>query len=110
MGLIDKKCVPCRGGMPALTEDQVKKYLAELKTEWQVAGNKKISREFKFKSFPEAMAFVNKVAELAESEDHHPDMLISYRRVVMELTTHAIGGLSENDFIMARKIEELENN
>src|SRR3989344_5677625 len=106
MNLIDKKCVPCQGGMPALTEEEIKKYLQELKTEWRVKDNKKISREFKFKSFKEAMDFVNQAAELAEKEDHHPDMLISYRRVVMEFTTHAIGGLSENDFIMARKIEE----
>src|SRR3989344_5531744 len=105
--LLNKKCVPCQGGMLALTEKEIKKYLQELKTEWQVKDNKKISREFKFKSFREAINFVNQVAELAEKEDHHPDMLISYRRVVMEFTTHAIGGLSENDFIMARKIEEL---
>ena len=107
MSLIDKKCVPCRGGVPPLTTEETQKYLKELKIEWQVTDNKKISREFKFKSFREAMDFVNKVAEVAEKEDHHPDMKISYRKVVMELTTHAIGGLSENDFIMARKIEEL---
>lgn len=107
MSLLDKNCVPCRGGMPTLTSEEVQKYLKELKAEWQVSDNKKISREFKFPSFAEAMKFVNKTAEIAEQEDHHPDMKISYRKVVMELTTHAISGLSENDFIMARKIEEL---
>ena len=108
MSLIDKKCVPCRGGTPALTEAEAQKYLKELKTEWQLTDNKKISREFKFKNFDEAMVFVNKVAEVAKKEDHHPDIhLVSYKLVVLEFTTHAIGGLSENDFIMARKIEEL---
>lgn len=105
--LLNKKCVPCQGGMPALTEKEAQKYLKELKTEWQIIDNKKIRQEFKFKSFREAIDFVNKMAELAENEDHHPDMMISYRRVIVELTTHAIGGLSENDFIVARKIEKL---
>ncbi|MDP3795077.1 MAG: 4a-hydroxytetrahydrobiopterin dehydratase [bacterium] len=82
-------------------------YVRQLKTSWTVLDETKIRREFTFRDFPEAMAFVNKVAQLAESENHHPDMHIFYSRVVIELWTHAIGGLSENDFIVAAKIEEL---
>jgi 4a-hydroxytetrahydrobiopterin dehydratase len=70
-------------------------------------GRKKIEQKFKFKYFKEAMVFVNKIAELAESEGHHPDIEISYNKVEIELTTHAIGGLSTNDFILASKIELL---
>ena len=69
--------------------------------------SKTIRKEFKFKDFVRAMAFVDQVADVAESEGHHPDIRIHYNRVVIELTTHAIGGLSENDFIVAAKIERL---
>lgn len=71
-----------------------------------IDGGKKITKKFKFKNFKEAMAFINKVAELAESEGHHPDIFIFYNRVKFELSTHAIGGLSENDFILAAKINK----
>lgn len=107
MNLINKKCVPCEGGMPSLGEDKIKEYLSQLKTGWEVLENKKIRKEFKFKDFLEAIAFVNKVAGIAEQEDHHPDIHIFYRKVVIELWTHAVGGLSENDFILAAKIEAL---
>ena len=76
---------------------------------WGILENKRIYRDFKFKDFVEAITFVNKVAELAESENHHPDILIhDYRKVKVELTTHAIAGLSENDFILAAKINHLQ--
>ena len=88
-------------------EEEIKKYLAELKTAWEVLEGKKLRREFKFTDFEEAIIFVNKVAKLAESEGHHPDINIFYNLVVIELWTHAVGGLSENDFILAAKIEEL---
>lgn len=107
MDLINKKCVPCEGGTPPLGEDKIKEYLNQLKTDWEVVENKRIRKEFKFKDFPEAVSFVNKVAEIAEREDHHPDIHIFYRKVVIELWTHAVGGLSENDFILASKIEVL---
>lgn len=75
---------------------------------WDVTEDgKKIRREFLFKNFKEAMVFVNKVADIAESEGHHPDLHVFYNRVVVELWTHAIGGLSENDFIVAAKVNEL---
>ena len=104
--LTQKKCVPCEGGTPLLSKDTIEKYRSELKLEWEIIDDKKISRLFKFKNFKEAMAFVNKVAQLAEEEGHHPDISISWNKVTLELTTHAIGGLSENDFILASKIEQ----
>jgi len=103
--LLKKKCIPCEvGGIP-LTREEVEKYLAEL-TGWNVDEDFKIIlKEYKFKDFIGATNFVNNVAEIAESEGHHPDIHIFYNKVVLELTTHAISGLSENDFILATKID-----
>ncbi len=105
--LINKKCIPCEGGTPPLTSDEIKKYLPQLKNQWDVVEDKKITHTFKFKTFKEAIAFVNKIANLAEKENHHPNIHILYNRVKIVLTTHSIGGLSENDFILAAKIEQL---
>ncbi|MBI2623566.1 MAG: 4a-hydroxytetrahydrobiopterin dehydratase [Candidatus Liptonbacteria bacterium] len=106
MHLSEKRCVACEGGVPPLNERQVERYHAEV-PEWTVSENKKLSRTFVFKDFAEAMQFVNRVAERAESEGHHPDISVSWNKVVLSLTTHAIGGLSENDFIVAAKINKL---
>lgn len=105
--LSDKKCVACEGGVPPIVGTEIERYLSELTLPWQVNEEKKISKEFVFKDFKESMQFVNKVADLAEDEGHHPDIAISYSKVNIELWTHAIGGLSENDFIMAAKIEKI---
>ncbi len=130
MDLTKQKCVPCEGGTLPLNPEEINNYMSYLKTPWEVIDNpsfappsqdategqgkasegkgKKIRREFKFKNFKEAMGFVNKVAEIAESEGHHPDIYIFYNKVDLELLTHAIKGLSTNDFIMASKIELIE--
>lgn len=107
MNLSDKKCVACEGGTPPLGEKEIAGYMLELKGDWEVVTNKKIKKEFKFKDFKEAMAFVNNIAEIAEAEGHHPDIYIFYNRVNIELRTHAVNGLSENDFIMAAKIDKI---
>ena len=107
MDLIAKKCVPCEGGTPPLTAEEIKPYLDQVRG-WSLVRLEKIFKEFKFKNFKEAMEFVNKVAELAEAEGHHPDFAILYNRVIINLTTHAISGLSENDFILAAKIGNLK--
>ncbi len=107
MDLTSKKCIPCEAGTPPLKADKVQKYLSELKTPWEVEEGRKIKKKFVFKDFKEAMEFVNKVASIAEEEQHHPDVHIFYSKVTIELWTHAIGGLSENDFIMASKIEQI---
>lgn len=104
--LTSKKCIPCEAGTLPLTGDQYRPLLKQLKLEWEIIEGKKIRHEFKFKDFVEAMKFVNKVADLAEAENHHPNIHIYYSRVVIDLTTHNIKGLSENDFILAAKIEE----
>ena len=107
LDLTNIKCVPCEGGVPPLTTEQILHFQERLTGEWEVIQNKKIKREFSFADFKEAMVFVNKVAALAEEEGHHPDVHIFYNKVVIELWTHAVGGLSQNDFILAAKIERL---
>ena len=106
MDLTKKKCEPCEGGTKPFGSKEIEIYMTYLKTPWEVSEDlKKIERKFKFKDFKEAMGFVNKIADIAESEGHHPDIKINYNRVKIELMTHAIGGLSVNDFILASKIE-----
>ena len=107
--LATKHCVPCESGTPPMTLARAEAGLAQVPAWKLVEGEKlKIQRRFTFKDFVEAMAFVNTVADVAEAEGHHPDIRISWNRVTLDLLTHAIGGLSENDFIMAAKIDELE--
>jgi len=106
MSLLAKKCVPCEGGTAPLSAEAAKKLLAEV-SGWVLLGDA-IGKEFEFKDFKEAMGFVNKVADIAEAEGHHPDIAVrSYNKVRLELSTHAIGGLSENDFILAAKINAI---
>lgn len=105
MDLTQQKCVPCEGGIPPLAPDQVVELIKQLDG-WRVEDSK-VKKTFEFKDFAEAMQFVNKVAEIAESEGHHPDIAIHYNQVAIELWTHAIGGLHQNDFIVASKIDKL---
>ncbi len=106
--LAQKKCVACEGGTAPLNRAEAEILLKQLK-EWRLSGDSRwISKEFKFQDFAGAMAFTNAVAEIAESEGHHPDLQISWGKVVIELTTHAIKGLSENDFILAAKIDLIQ--
>jgi 4a-hydroxytetrahydrobiopterin dehydratase len=106
MDLAKKRCVPCEGNVPPLTMDEINEYQKEISSDWHL-NNNKISKEFLFVNYRHTMDFVNRVANLAEEEGHHPDMHVYYARVVIELWTHAINGLSENDFIMAAKIDRL---
>lgn len=103
--LKDQSCVPCRGGVPPLPKEKADQYLCET-PDWRVDGSK-IVREFTFKNFKDAMAFVNDVADIAEEQGHHPDIFIHWNKVRLELYTHKIGGLHENDFILAAKIDAL---
>ncbi len=106
--LTSRKCVPCEGGAKPMTGEQENRFHLEIPV-WKLhrEGAHKLTRNFKFKDFKAAMAFVNKVAELAEAEGHHPDIAISWNNVNVTLYTHAMGGLSENDFIVAAKIDKL---
>jgi len=103
-----KKCVPCEGGVPPVPLDRAREILKGL-PEWKLSDDGiRIRREWKVKDFMAGMDFFRRVAELAEDEGHHPDLhLVGYRNVAIELWTHAIGGLSENDFITAAKIDLL---
>src|SRR5258708_6953783 len=106
--LIEKKCVPCEGGIPPLDGTEVEALLGSV-PEWRLTGEgKRIRREWRAKNFLAAIDFFNEVADLAEAEGHHPDLhLEGYRNVAIEIWTHAIGGLSENDFILAAKIDRI---
>jgi len=105
MELHQKKCKPCEGGMPPLSTEESSILLAQVQ-DWELK-NGRIEKSYRFRDFKEAMRFVNRVAELAESEGHHPDIYVSWNRVRLSLTTHSIGGLSDNDFILAAKIDRL---
>jgi 4a-hydroxytetrahydrobiopterin dehydratase len=101
-----KKCVPCEGGVAPLAPDEYGAFLRSELSGWVDVEQKKIEKDYKFKNFKEALDFVNKVGALAESEGHHPDIYLhGFNKVRLTLSTHAIGGLSENDFILATKID-----
>ena len=100
-------CEPCRGDTPPLTPQEAAQYLPLISSKWEVVDNLKLRRTFAHRNFLRARFFVNAVAYLAEQEDHHPDITVSYSRVTLELTTHAIHGLSRNDFIVAAKVDAL---
>lgn len=107
MELQKKKCVPCEGNIPPLDIAEVQRYLGQLKTPWEVLHGKKLTRKFKFRDFDSVMEFANAVAKIAGSENHHPNMHLSFDNISIELWTHAAKGLTENDFILAAKIEAL---
>ena len=107
MDLTSKKCIPCEGGIPPLTQEEIEVLRESIRDDWTVTENKQLRKEFFFVNYQHTMDFVKKVAALAEEEGHHPVMHVYYARVEIELWTHAINGLSENDFIMAAKIDNL---
>jgi 4a-hydroxytetrahydrobiopterin dehydratase len=103
-----KKCVPCEGGVPPLTAAQAKLLRKQLHEDWQIAEDaKSLKRSLKFKDFYRTMSFVNALAHIANTEDHHPDLAVGYNYCHVTFSTHAIGGLSENDFICAAKLDRL---
>ena len=105
--LASKRCVPCEGNVPPLTQAQAQDMMKELNGWMLVDEAHLLAKSFRFKDFVKTMEFVNKVAAIAEAEGHHPDLTVTYGAVTVELMTHAIGGLSENDFIVAAKIDQL---
>lgn len=105
-----KHCVPCEGDIPALPIEKIKAHLATL-PDWQLnSENNSISRVLHFKDFYETMAYVNAIAWISHQENHHPDLTISYNRCAIHYMTHAIQGLTENDFICAAKVDALLKN
>ena len=105
MSFADKKCLPCEGGVSKLTAQEVLQFLSQL-TEWR-SENDKLFKTYRFENFVKAMQFVNQMAEIAEQEGHHPDFTVHYNQVDVVLWTHAIDGLSDNDFILASKIDRI---
>ena len=105
MDLTNKKCVPCEGDAQPLKDKEANQLLKEIPT-WIIKEGH-VYKKFKFKNFVEAMKFITSVAQLAESEGHHPDFSVHYNKVEIDLWTHAINGLSENDFIVAAKIDRI---
>ena len=105
--LVKIRCVGCEGGIPALTPDEIKTFLPQI-PHWQVnSDNKSIARRFEFKGFYKTMAFVNAIAWIANQENHHPDMEVGYNYCHVHYTTHAVDGLTQNDFICAAKVNAL---
>jgi 4a-hydroxytetrahydrobiopterin dehydratase len=106
--LTNRRCQPCEGGVPALTDEQVGN-LRQAVPQWRLTDDgQRLRREWRVKDFLTALDFFGRVGQLAEAEDHHPDLhLVGYRNVAIEIWTHALGGLSENDFILAAKIDRL---
>lgn len=104
--LADRRCVPCRGGVPPLTSEQIAPLLAQLEG-WQVEAGKKLIKSFRFKNFVEAVAFVDAVAKVAEEEGHHPDLYLRWGEVRAFVWTHKIDGLTESDFYLAAKMDRV---
>jgi len=104
--LADKKCVPCRGGVPPLKGPEVEKF-HNMVPRWTVVRDHHIQREYKFPDFKQALEFVNRVGALAEEQGHHPDILLAWGKAEITLWTHKIDCLTESDFIMAAKIDRL---
>lgn len=103
-----KKCQPCEGGIDPLTREQAQTFMKQLHAEWRLSDDgKSLHREWKFRNFFHTMSFVNAVAHIANAEDHHPDLEVGYGVCKMKYTTHAINGLSENDFICAAKVDAI---
>lgn len=106
--LTEQKCQACEGGTPPLQPDEARSLLGQVHEDWSMSDDGKfIQRQFKFKNFYHTIAFVNAVAWIANREDHHPDLEVGYNRCLVQFSTHAIGGLSRNDFICAAKIDAL---
>jgi 4a-hydroxytetrahydrobiopterin dehydratase len=106
MNLSEKHCVPCRGGVPALQGEELERLKQELPT-WQVVDGHHLVKTFSFPDFKTALGFVNRAGEIAETEGHHPDLLLSWGKVEVKTWTHKIDGLTESDFILAAKIDQL---
>jgi 4a-hydroxytetrahydrobiopterin dehydratase len=104
MGLAEKTCVPCRGGVPPLSREQFEPLLAELEG-WSVIEESRLEKSFKFNDFASAMHLANLIAEIAETQGHHPDLLVRWGELKVELWTHKVDGLTESDFILAAKID-----
>jgi len=107
--LAQKSCVPCKGDVPPLRGEELERLSAQL-PQWEVVEGHHLRRDYRFPDFASALAFVNRVGEVAEAEGHHPDIRFTWGRVAIEIFTHSIDGLTESDFVLAAKLERLKEN
>lgn len=107
MSLSKETCIPCRGGVPPLTEAEQKPLLVELQKGWRVNGGHDLEREFTFPDFKGALAFTNQVGTIAEEQGHHPDIALAWGKVGVRIWTHKIDGLTRSDFVLAAKIDQI---
>jgi len=105
--LAKKKCVPCQGGVPPLKGKSLKQLLAAVNNNWKLVKQHHLEKEYKFEDFREALGFTNRVGEMAERQNHHPDIHLAWGRVRVVIWTHKIDGLTESDFIFAAKTDQL---
>jgi 4a-hydroxytetrahydrobiopterin dehydratase len=105
--LAEMKCVPCKSGTPPLKGAELSLLHQQLGAGWQVIQENHLEKEYKFKDFREALAFTNRVGELAEQQNHHPDLYLAWGKVKVTLWTHSAGGLTQSDFVLAAKVERL---
>jgi len=105
--LAEKQCVPCKGEVPPLKGQELARLAGGLDGGWQVVAERQLEKEYRFKDFREALAFTNKVGELAEAQGHHPDIFLAWGKVKLTVWTHKINGLTESDFVLAAKADRL---
>ncbi len=105
--LAERECVPCKGGVPPLAGPELTRLLAELSDGWEVVEEHHLEREYTFENFIEALAYTNRVGEMAEAQNHHPDLFLAWGKVGVTIWTHKIDGLTESDFVFAAKCDRL---
>ena len=106
--LAEKECIPCKGGVPPLKGEELQNLSRKLANGWNVVNEHHLEKEYQFKNFREALDFTNKVGELAERIQHHPDIYLAWGKVKLTLWTHKIDGLTESDFVFAAKVNQIE--
>jgi 4a-hydroxytetrahydrobiopterin dehydratase len=107
--LAGKECLPCKGEVPPLKGENLKALKEKLGSDWRVVNDHHLEKEFTFKNFRDALAFTNRVGDLAEGQGHHPDIYLAWGKVRVTVWTHKIDGLTESDFVLAAKIEKLQH-
>ncbi len=105
--LATKECIPCKGGVPPMESEKLTRLVDELGNGWQVVNEHHLEKEYKFPNFRDALAFTNRVGELAEQQKHHPDIHLAWGKVRLTIWTHKIDGLTESDFVLAAKVDQL---
>ena len=106
MKLSEHACIPCQGGVPPLSSEEIKRFLEKLEGDWHLNDHGHLEKSYVFKNFIDAMSFSNRISQIAEKEGHHPDLFISWGKCRVEIWTHKVNGLTESDFYLAAKIED----